>query len=142
MSSYSASKNDYGRKTKGRHSSHGEEISSKNYTGDKYSSISEISINENLSKENNIETDSHIQLIKYANRQSQSENNIHKCKKRNSSYIYNFLNYKNRGCRVNVIIQGIGIISGEVVLNFEGILALKHENTIVFINSTFISGFY
>lgn len=105
-------------------------------------SASEISTENSSSKEENIRGSSEIELLKYVNEQAQFENTLNKCNKISNSHIYKLLNSNNRGCNVKVAVQGIGIISGEVVLNFDKIVALKHENIIVFINSDFIAAFY
>jgi hypothetical protein len=76
-------------------------------------------------------------------KQPKLQNNSSKNMKKNGSPLLNILNSQYRGNNVTVLIKGIPkMISGEVVLNFDGILALKHENTTVYINSDVISIFY
>lgn len=130
------------KKAKWSHSGDSEKRSIGSNVSYKPSSASEISTGNSSSKEENIRGSSEIKLLKYANEQAQFENTLNKCNKRSNSHIYKLLNSKNRGCNVKVAVQGIGIISGEVVLNFDKIVALKHENIIVFINSDFIAAFY
>ncbi len=86
--------------------------------------------------------DSQLELLKYAKKQSQLQDDSSKKNKKHNSHMLQVLNSSYRGCLVTVLIQGIGVISGEVVFNFDSILALKHESTIVFINSEMIVAFY
>ncbi len=57
--------------------------------------------------------------------------------------LINLLNSKYKGCTVTVLLKGVpGFITGEVVLNQDGVIALKHEHIIVYINNQVISVFY
>ena len=63
--------------------------------------------------------------------------------KNDSHSIINLLNSKYKGCTITVMLKGVpGFITGEVVLNRDGVIALKHENIIVYINNQVISVFY
>lgn len=53
------------------------------------------------------------------------------------------LNNKYRGVNVSVVIRDLGVITGEVIFNFDSVVVLKLKNNItVFINKNAISGFY
>lgn len=130
------------KKTNHTKKSHVKKIDKENFLSSGEISTDKRITRKSSSKEENIRTDSHMELLKYANKQSQLQSSVFNRNKKANNYIYNLLITKCRGCKVNVLIQGTGIISGEVVLNFDKILALKHENTIVFISAEFISAFY
>lgn len=80
------------------------------------------------------------ELIEYVHKRNQTSSS--RDKRKNSFSLFTILDTKYRGCFVNVLIEGAGIVSGEVVLNFDKVLALKNNNTIVFINAEYIVAFY
>lgn len=80
------------------------------------------------------------ELIENAHKRLQSSQGREK--RKNNLTLYNILNTKYRGCHVNVLVEGAGVTSGEVVLNFDRVLALKNENIIVFINAEYILAFF
>lgn len=79
--------------------------------------------------------------------QKYEEKEIQKVEKNVMNQVQNSLleliNTNYKGSHITILVKGIeGLISGEVVFELDGVLVLKHQNIIVYINQELIVAFY